>query len=461
MLTASVVIVGAGPAGMSAAIEAADAGADVVLLDENDRVGGQIYRQLPPQIRARTPLGDQAVALELLHAIASRPNIRVQCATAVWGACGGTTLAIRKDDRVDYVTGGCVIISTGALDRPVAFPGWTMPGVITAGAALTLLKGQRILPGRRVLLAGAGPIQLVLAKYLLRGGAKIVGLLEASSRWQLYRRLGRLLGQGALLREGIGYVLQLRRSGIRVRYGHAIARAEGDTRIQRAVITRVDEDWRPIAGSEKSLDVDAVVCGYGFVPSIELTSLLGCDHQYDPWKGGWVPTHNDAMETSVPGIFVAGETTGVAGAVVAREEGKIAGISAAHRLGLVTKAEADRRSRAPRRHLGGLYRFRRALDEVYRPREGLLDLLTPNTVVCRCEEVTTSAIVSELSKGARDVNDVKRRTRAGMGPCQGRMCATSVTALVQRHYGVNPADAERPSVRPPARPVALGAFAAP
>lgn len=461
MMTTSVVIVGAGPAGLSAAIEAADAGADVILLDENERIGGQIYRQLPPQIRARAPLGDQAVASELFRGIESRPRIRVYCRTAVWGACGGTTLAIRKDDRVDYVTGGCVIIATGALDRPVPFLGWTLPGVITAGAALTLLKGQRILPGRRVLLAGAGPIQLVLAKYLLQGGANIVALLEASSRWQLYSRLHRLIGQGSLLREGIGYTLHLRRSGVRLRHQHAIARVEGDTSVRRAVIARVDEDWRPIAGSEEAIDVDAVVCGYGFVPSIELTSLLGCDHRYDPLRGGWVPTHNEDMETSVPHIFVAGETTGVAGAVVAREEGRIAGITAAHRLRLLTKAEADKRSRAPRRRLAGLYRFRRALDEVYQPREGLLELLTPATVVCRCEEVTTSDIVNALAKSGGSINDVKRRTRAGMGPCQGRMCAPSVSALVHRLSALNAPNAERPSVRAPARPIALGAFAEP
>ena len=401
------------------------------------------------------------MAHELFRALESRRNIRVHCRTAVWGAFGGTTLAISQDDRVDYVTGRCLIVSTGALDRPVPFPGWTLPGVMAAGAALTLLKGQRILPGRKVLLAGAGPIQLVLAKYLLQGGADIVGLLDVSSRWALYRRLGRLLGEGALLREGIGYVLHLRRSGVRVSHGHTIARVEGDTRVRRAIIARVDGDWRPKAGSEETLDVDAVVCGFGFVPSIELTSLLGCDHQYDPWRGGWVPKHNNAMEASVPGIFVAGETTGVAGAVVAREEGRIAGIAAAHRLGFLTAAEAAGRSRAPRDRLAGLYRFRRALDEVYRPREGLLGLLTPDTVVCRCEEVTAGAIGSALASGARGVNDVKRRTRAGMGPCQGRMCGTSVAALVQRDCDLNPADAGRPSVRPPTRPVALGAFTVP
>lgn len=457
-MAASVVIVGAGPAGLSAAVEAADAGADVIVLDENERIGGQIFRQLSPRIHARAPLGDQASASELFEAVESHPRIRVQGGTAVWGVCGGTTLATMKDDRVHYITGSCLVIATGALDRPVAFPGWTMPGVLTAGAALTLMKSQRILPGRRVLLAGAGPIQLVLAKYLLHSGATIVGVLDASSRWELYRRLGRLLADPALLREGIGYTLHLRRLGVRVRHGHTIARVEGDTKVRRAVVTRVTGDWKPIAGSEQSFDVDAVVCGFGFVPSIELTSLLGCEHEYDRLRGGWIPTHDESMQTTVPGVFVAGETTGVAGAVVAREEGKLAGICAAQRLGLISSAEAATRSRGSRRRLKSLYRFRKALDEVYAVGGGSLGLLTPSTVVCRCEEITASEVMRELENGVRSLNEVKLRTRAGMGPCQGRMCSATVSGLVQKHCGINPYDAERPSLRPPVRPVTLGAF---
>ena len=458
MIAVDVLIVGAGPAGLSAAIEAADAGADVLVLDENERVGGQIYRQLPPEITASTSLGDQTKARSLFQAVESRRNIKVLCRTTAWGTRGPTTLAISTDDRVDDVNGRCLIVCTGAYDRPVPFPGWTLPGVISAGAALTLLKGQRILPGRNVLLVGAGPIQLVLATYLVQGGAHLAGVLEASTRWALYRRFPRLLGQWALLREGVEYLVGLRRAGVRVRYGHTILRAEGEDRVRQAVVCRVDEQWKPVPGSEKALEVDAVICGFGFVPATELTALLGCDHQYSPWTGGWIAKHNRNMETSVPNVWVAGETTGVAGAVVAAEEGRLAGIAAAHRLGYLSESAAEVRSRKPRSRLAGLYRFRRAIDEVYRPREGLLDLLTPDTVVCRCEDVTARGVSDALVNGARRTAEVKTRTRAGMGPCQGRMCATSLAAMVGRYCATSAEEAGQSRVRPPIKPVPLSAF---
>lgn len=458
MITADVVVVGAGPAGLAAAAEAGDAGADVLVLDENERPGGQIYRQLEPGIRSRMVFGDQATARRLLEAIKSRPNIRTLCGTTVWGVGEELSLVAVVDGHIEHIRAGCLIICTGAHDRAVPFPGWTLPGVISAGAALTLLKGQRILPGRNVLLAGAGPIQLVLAKYLIQGGARIAGLLDASSRWALYRRLPRLLGQWALLREGMGYLKHLRAAGVRIRYGHTILRAEGDDRVRSAVITRVDERWRPVPGGDERVDVDAVICGFGFVPSTHLTTLLGCDHRFDSLVGGWVAQHDADMATSVPNVLVAGETTGIAGGVVACEEGRVAGITAARRLRYLTDSEAARRSRAPRRRLAGLRRFRRALDEVYEPREGLLELPDPDTVICRCEGVTTKTVLDALTCGARRTKDVKLRTRAGMGPCQGRMCATSIGAFLGGYYRAGPETTAPLAARPPIKPVPLSAF---
>jgi D-hydroxyproline dehydrogenase subunit alpha len=457
--SAELVIVGAGPAGLHAALQAADAGVEVLILDENRHIGGQIYRHIPYRIQDPARLGkDHQKAKALVDAIGSRSNIKVLPESIVWGAFGGTTIVAAHQGVSREITGGALLIAGGAYDRAAPFPGWTLPGVLSAGGALTMLKSQRVAPGRRVLLAGTGPIQLVLARCLLDAGVEVVALLDAASPRRHWRSLPGLIAEPALLWEGLGYLSQLRMRGVRTLYGHTIRRALGGEKVEQAVVTRVDIGWHAIPGTERTIDVDAVICSFGFVPAIELTTLCGCEHDYRPAVGGWVPRHTNEMETTVPRVFVAGETTGIAGAVVAAEEGKVAGIGAAARLGHLSADEAHRRSEGPRRKLARLYKFRAALDDLYGLGAGLTDLIDPETIVCRCEDIDAATIGRTISDGASSLRDVKLGTRAGMGPCQGRMCGPSIAALLARQRGAPIDRAGLPSIRPPAKPVPLEAL---
>jgi thioredoxin reductase/bacterioferritin-associated ferredoxin len=459
MKTVELAIVGGGPAGLCAAIEAADAGTEVLIIDENMRIGGQIYRQIPYRVTDGGKLGkDYENAQELFKAVESRPNISCLSQAVVWGVFDERTLAVCHQDRSEKIATKSLIIATGAYDRPVPFPGWTLPGVFSAGGALTLLKSQRILPGRRVLLTGTGPIQLVVATHLLEGGADIVAVLEASSMHEWWRQVPKLWGEWELIWEGFQYMKRLRSARVEVLRAHTIRRAEGDGRVTQAVVTQVDEEWRPVPGTERYFAVDAVVCSFGLVPAIELTALCGCEHQYDPKVGGWIPRHTAEMETTVPGVFVAGETVGVAGAAVAMEEGKIAGIAAAKALGHLSTAEAQKRSQPAHDRLAALYKFRAGLDELYTPRAGLLELITPETVVCRCEDVQAVTITQAITEGATSLRDVKGRTRAGMGHCQGRMCTATVTGMIAQQRGISVEEVGLPSVRPPVKPLPLTAL---
>ena len=458
------VVVGAGPAGLAAACSAARAGVDVIVLDESGAPGGQIYRQLPAtfDVREAGVLGvDHADGRALLDEVAALgPRIAIWCEAVVWSVFGDRQLAVARGRDLILLEADAIVVAAGAYDRPVPVPGWTLPGVLTAGGAQVLLKSQRVLPGRRVLLAGTGPLQLVLANQLLDAGAEVVAVGEASGRFAHLRHVPALLAEPALLRRGLAYRRRLRRAGVPFLSGHVIESIDGDGRVERARLTQVDAQWRRRPGPTRTFSVDTVCLGYGFVPRAELCGLLGCRLRHDAEVGGWVPAFDDDMATDRPGVFVAGDGAGVAGALVARAEGALAGIGAAARLGGISPRQA-RASAAPfRRRLRDLRRFRRALDAISRVRGGLYADIADDTIVCRCEEVTAGAIREAAREGTVDLTDVKKRTRAGMGHCQGTMCTPTMQWMLGGVHGLDPGAVGGMTPRPPVRPIPLAVLLA-
>jgi NADPH-dependent 2,4-dienoyl-CoA reductase/sulfur reductase-like enzyme len=459
MIPAEIVVVGAGPAGISAAVEAARAGARVLLIDEGRAVGGQIYRQLAPPLRtgAEDPLDHHRADRGPLLASLADSGVEVWTGVEVWGLFPERVLAVARQGRSERIQAEALVLATGAYDRPVAFPGWTLPGVVTAGGTTALIKSQRVLPGSRMLLAGTGPLLLAAAAALVQGGAHVVGVAVAASRMAL---LG-LLRRPAALGKALDVMATLRRAGVPLWTTHGIVRAEGREAVERAVIAEWDADWRPVPGRERAFDVDTVCLGYGLVPSSELAQLAGCDMAYRAGQGGWVPvsTPEALMATSAPGVFVAGDGAGVAGADAAREAGRLAGLGAARHVGRLGDAEARSGAREPLRNLRRLDSFRAALERIHAPRPGLFELATDETVVCRCEEITARQIREAVSEGARAATEVRAATRCGMGLCQGRMCMPTVTGLVERWTEAPPTRVGRLTARPPVRPLAVTALA--
>ena len=467
------VVVGGGPAGMAAALEARRAGVQVTLIEERTTLGGQIYKQPPAAFAVRDPkaLGKEYVAGRGLVERTLRSGAEVLAGHAVWNVWGRGPFDVAVYPRGSgATTGGArtirtehLILAAGAYDRPVPFPGWTLPGVLTAGGAQSMVKIQQVFPGDRILMAGSGPLILAFSVQLHKLCANVVGVLEAAPRpgpgvaTRLLR--GALGGNLPLLREGIGYLAYLRRHGIPLLYSHAIARAEGADEVTGAVAVQVDRDWRPIAGTERRFDVDTVCIGYGFLPSLELPRLLGCALRYDENEGGHVPVRDADLQSSVPGLFVAGDGAGVAGSAVAIEEGRIAGIVAAERIGRLDRTTAEERLRPRRRRLAQVERFRAALDEAYRIGPGIYEWATDETIVCRCEEVTVGEVRRHIRPGSRDPNAVKSLTRIGMGLCQGHNCSQQVSAIFAQQTGRSLMELPPLSPRPPVRPVPIGLIA--
>lgn len=460
---ADLVVIGAGPAGLSAAIEARRSGVgSVVVLDEGVAPGGQIFRRYGPGFsvtdarQAGHEYRDGQTLIE--NALASGADIR--SGTVVWGAWDRTLAFVTGETHSGAIEAEAIVIATGARDRAVAFPGWTMPGVMTAGAAKTMVAIQRVLPGKRILMAGSGPLALAFSAQLREYGANVVEVVEAAGAPGVADiiELG-LTGNPAVLMDAARYRAQLFAQGIPFHHRTIVVRVEGSGEVERAVVAKVDRDWRVIPGTERTIEVDTVLLGYGLESNSEMSRLFNCTQRFDRTGGGWLPERDAHMRTSETGIFAAGDGGGVGGSRSALQQGRIAGIAAALHLGALSRAIAEERLVEPLGKLHRIDRFVAALNRIYQVGPGLYELATPETIVCRCEERRQSDLEALVGDGPSDVNTVRSQSRIGMGRCQGRNCASHVAATLARLAGCDVAEVPPPTARPPLKPVPVGAIA--
>jgi NADPH-dependent 2,4-dienoyl-CoA reductase/sulfur reductase-like enzyme len=448
---------------MGASLEAARAGAEVTLIEERASLGGQYYKQMPSDWspgRAGRLDHQYAEGRELMAEV-REAGVNILTNTVVWSIFEDNSLALADETAVWQLGYDKLVLATGAWELPVALPGWTLPGVLTGGAAQSLIVGQGLLPGRRVLLAGVGPFQLRVAAQLVEAGAEIVAILDAVDLLASIRFACRAFPHWRLAREALECFTIIRRAGVKILRAHLPTRILGDGHVERVVASRVDDQWRPLAGTEVSFDVDVVCLTYGFVPSVELARLAGCRLDYRADAGGWVTWHGPDQMTSVPNVFVAGEAGDIEGAMVALAEGRLAGLEAAYQLG----ALESRRYESRRREINEiLVRARRAavvLRDVTRLRPGVFELITDDTVICRCEDVRAIEIREAAKRWEPSLRGVKLWTRAGMGRCQGRICSHLVSRLVASIRGVPVDTITLDTPRPPVKPVTLAAMANP
>lgn len=436
---ADIAVLGAGPTGLAAAVAAHRAGARVTLLDAAARVGGQYWRHRD---------GDDGAGHHLwsiLHRLRETP-LDFRPGHAVWHV-------ERTDDGfTTHTTAGevrsrTVIVATGAYDRQLPFPGWTLPGVFTAGGAQALLKGHGVVVGERVVVAGTGPFLLPVAAGLAEAGARVLGVFEAGSPFGFTRHLVAVARNFGKLTEGAAYLKTLRRHRVPFRTRRTVVAAHGGDRVRAVTVATLDHAWRVVA--EQEIECDAVAVGYGFTPQLEIPLQLGCDTRLDV-DGSLVATADDRQRASVPGVYLAGEVCGVGGAQLSLVEGELAGLDAAG-------ATLDRRLV---RRRAALRAFAVAMHRTYPVQPGWRSWLADDTIVCRCEEVPVREVQrSIVDFGATEPRTVKLLARPGMGLCQGRVCGFATACLVAADRSVTAADLLGMSARPIAAPVALGSLA--
>jgi thioredoxin reductase len=448
-----ILVVGAGPAGQHAVLAARAAGARVTLVDERGSLGGQYFKPLAKAHRHVAPPDAQARAGLALAARLRDSGAEILSGAAVWGAFAPDEFALcPAGGGTRFLAPRRVILATGAHERALPFPGWTLPGVMTTGAGQTLARAWRVAPGRRVLIAGNGPLNLQLAVELLDAGIAVVALAESAPPPRDAAALLALARTAPdLLARGLRDRLRLLRARVPVLHRRVVLRAEGEDALARVTLARLDADGSPIPGSEQAFDADALCCGYGFQPQNELARALGCAQDWDAARRMLVTRRDACGRTSLPGVFVVGDGAGLGGARVAAAEGHIAGAAAAADLGGAPDAAALARAE---RDVVRARRFQDALWRLYRAPDPGWRLASPDTVICRCEGVTRSSLEAAVAAAA-DPGAAKRATRCGMGRCQGRYCAPLLADMIAQAQGAAPSEEAFCAPRAPAKPVAL------
>jgi NADPH-dependent 2,4-dienoyl-CoA reductase/sulfur reductase-like enzyme len=452
------VVVGAGPAGLAAAATAAELGLEVLAIDEQPEPGGQIYRAVE-RVTAARPAHLPLLGEDYAAGIALARRFRASGAgylpqTAVWQIDRDLALHARGPQGVLHVQAKQIVIATGALERPMPLPGWTLPGVMTCGAAQTLLKSAALVPEGRVVIAGAGPLLYLLASQLARAGAKPAAILETPTRiGAALRHAPRFALAPGYLAKGLSMIGALRAAGVPIRRGVEALRVIGAARAEG-----VRYRWR---GETRSEPADLVLLHQGVVPNPNLAASLRCEHAWDGEARCFRPLLGAWGESSVPGVAIAGDGGGIIGAKAAELSGALAALGAAHALGRLDAAARERRAAPLRAERAVHLRARPFLDALYRPGQPWVAPREPDTVVCRCEEVTAGEIRRLVTEQhCPGPNQMKAFVRCGMGPCQGRLCGLTVTELIAECRGVPQAEVGYYRIRPPVKPVTVGDLAA-
>lgn len=468
MTSPDLVVVGAGPAGLAAAATALLGGLRVALIDGSTELGGQFWRH-PPHNALLDPGADLHHGLATYQALVG--TIRVAAAAGrctlllghhVWTATRagiatpGGGLDLHLVDRSGppgregavRVRAPRVVLATGAYDRSLPFPGWDLPGVMTAGGLQALLKGSGVRAGHRVVVGGTGPFLLPVAAGLAARGASVV-VCEANDPRRWARGLPAAAGLPGKLVEGLGYATALARHRVPVHLRTAVTAAHGTHRVEAVTISRLDRTGAVVPGTGRTVEADAVGTGWGFVPQLDLALTLGA-RLTRSWDGTQVFAVDAWQRTSVDGVYAAGEITGIGGSELALREGQLAAEAVLRDAGRAGATRPDGLA-AVRARVARHRRFAAAMARAHPVPEGWTSWLPDTTLVCRCEEVTAGVVRRAVGEGAEGARQVKQLTRAGMGWCQGRVCGPAVQALAGGE--------DCPPERLVASPVPLGALA--
>lgn len=454
-----VAVIGAGPAGLAAATALAEAGASVLVLDEQPAPGGQIYRAVE-SVAAERPAHLAALGPDYAHGLDLVRRFRASTAdyrpgSSAWQITQDGEVWFSRAGASERAVANAVILATGAIERPVPLPGWTLPGVMTVGALQIMLKAGGLTPDVPTILAGSGPLLLLLAAQYAAAGVRPAAILDTAPPGRMLRALPYLpAALGATARGYLAKGLRLKRTltagGVPVFPRVSDIRIEGDSHVAGVSFRS--------AGTPHRLDARIVALHEGVIPAIQAARSLDCAIAWDDAQRCFKPRTDGWGRSSQERILIAGDAAGIGGARAAEHGGRLAAFEALRMIGRIDEAGRDRLAADDRARRKAHLAIRPLLDCLYPPPAQILHP-DDGTTICRCEEVTAGALREVVAQGCLGPNQAKTFLRCGMGPCQGRLCGPTVTEVIAEARGCPPADVGYYRARPPLKPMSVGELA--
>ena len=444
-----VIVIGAGPSGVSSAINCAKKGLTVLIVDLNSNTGGQIYRAPPKTYKnVSKKLEENEIQKNLSDQI-KKYKIETAYNHTVWQVSPGFKVnAFNETSTIEWQSKS-LIIATGTYEKIIPFEGWTIPGVIGLAACTVIIKAHHFIPSKKIILAGNGPLLMLVAYYIIKFGGKIDAIVDTSSKIDWIKSTLSLMTNPKNFRDGIKWVFKILLNRIPIYSNSTIEKAfEVDGGIK--VILRNLK-----TGKTKNIISETIAIGHGLIPSTDITRLLRADHIYDEQKGGWIAKVDRFLRSSVSGVYLAGDGAGISGALAASDKGLLASLALLFDKKIITQNEFDHDSHKILKKLDKYDMFAKAISKLNSTPKKLIKNIENGTVICRCEDITKGEILRAVDQGARDINQIKSWTRLGMGPCQGRTCQYSTSKIVAEYLNCEIDDLGYLAGRSPIRPVPL------
>ncbi len=448
------IIIGAGPAGLACGTELAVRGLEVAVLDEQAGPGGQIYRNITGTSSAQRKIlgADYTDGLDLVDSFNSAP-LDYLPQSRVWQAAENGDIFFSRNGASQKLGAPNLVLCTGAMERPVPFPGWTLPGVMTCGGMSNLYKDSGLVPKEPLLIAGSGPFVWLVAEHLLALDAPITAILDTTPLAQVFPAMKEVPGAVKRLdfmMKGVRLIadvhLTARKKNVPIYRNVKELQAQGQKKLERVGAR---------AGSKQlSFEVSTLLVSEGIIPNTSLLRQVGCAHTWNPVQRFWHPDVCAEGQTSLSSVYIAGDGGFVHGAKSAEYKGRLTALQIAKEMRRLSKAEYDEQVVPVRRQLDRELFPRPFIDRLYAPRKDLFSLAN-ETIICRCEGVTAGRVRELVYDGLTDHNEIKAIIRCGMGPCQGRMCGSAVLELISEVSGLDPAKIRQHRLRPPIKPVSL------
>jgi thioredoxin reductase len=461
-ISPDVLVIGGGPAGLACASILAESGLSVVLLDERAKLGGQYFKQPSEPFLDIHNLDHQFRSGRAIIKRTQNSGVQIHNGTAVWGAFGFDNIAAANSQQRLIIRAKRLVLSTGAYERALFAPGWTLPGVMTTGAAQTLLRSYNVRPGKKTFIAGNGPLNIQMAAELVRSGGVVAGLSELANPFALKNfvpSLALFWYSPSMVFKGIGYFLTLIRAQVPIYFHRVITDFRGDSVVRELSFSKVDGAGYPIAESSRSVEIDSVAIGYGFLSSNEIARSLGCKHEFDEKSQSYRVVRDEYGSTSLSQVHVLGDSGAIFGAQVAQAGGVLAASKIVSEMGGKSSRSLTREVRKARFRYRRNLKFQKWLWRVFDAPTITTQVATETTVVCRCLGISREEVEKGFSDDVLSAGALKRITRTGMGMCQGRYCGVFTVNAVQEKMSKTPNEFSGFAPQVPYKPTSIGVIA--